>query len=66
MTSHDGRRRSIIHLHCDPITVKMEIVERRTAIAVKIARNAAKILTIAIGVVFTGLWSLHQVVELFR
>lgn len=44
----------------------MKIVERRTEIAVRITRNAATILTIALGAVLTGLWSLHQIVDLFR
>ena len=66
MTRYNGRRRSIIHLHCDPITVKMEIVERRTEIAVRITRNSVKILSLVLGAVLTGLWTLHQVVSLFR
>ena len=66
MPSYSGRQRPTIRLYCDPVAVRMQVVERRTAIAVRIARNAAQILTIAIGVVLTGLLSLHQVVELFR
>ena len=66
MPSYRGRQRPTIRLYCDPVAVRMEVVERRTAIAVRIARNAAKILTIAIGVVLTGFLSLHQVVVLFR
>ena len=66
MTRCNGRRRAAINLHRDPVAAKMEIVERRTEIAVSITRNAATILTIALGAVLTGLWSLHQIVDLFR
>ena len=66
MFSYYGRRHASIDLHFDEFEVTMLRVERRTAIAVQITRNAAKILTIAIGAVLTGLLSLHQVVELFR
>ncbi|WP_298330225.1 hypothetical protein [Haloactinopolyspora sp.] len=44
----------------------MKIVERRTEIAVRITRNAATILTIALVAVLTVLWSLLRVVDLFR
>ncbi|PSK96656.1 hypothetical protein CLV30_12537 [Haloactinopolyspora alba] len=66
MTCHDGRRHATNDLRPDEFEVTMLRVERWTEIAVRITRNAAKILTIALGAVLTGLWSLHQVVELFR
>lgn len=53
-------------LHCDPVAARMKIVERRTEIAVRITRNAATILTIALVAVLTVLWSLLRVVDLFR
>ena len=66
MSCFNGRRHVGIDLHFDEFEVTMLRVERRTAIAVQITRNAAKILTIAIGAVLAGLLFLHQIVELFR
>lgn len=65
-TTSTGTHQRNSVLHCDPVAARMKIVERRTEIAVRITRNAATILTIALGAVLTGLWSLHQIVDLFR
>lgn len=65
MSCH-GRKRRSIDLNRDPVTVKMEVVEKRTEIAVRIFRNAARILTVTLGALLTGLWSLHQIVGIFR